>query len=192
MPLLRSKVHSLIQQNCRRPPLTRPSALQCRSEGGSRESGHRRRGRYGPRSLWQDERRGTGNKKKKCHASPREAVDLVTAAPFDRLLQPSCLSRPEKKTKKKQTNMLKNCTDSIVHRRRLNGGRSQRVTPDSKQIGLCCRRKRVNRRGKKMHILINVWVKKKKNRKKEIASSVYEKNTRVTWMVAEYLDGIKI
>lgn len=85
--------------------------------------------------------------------------------------------------------MLKNCTDSIVHRRRLNGGRSQRVTPDSKQIGLCCRRKRVNRRGKNAYFNKRLGKKKKK---KEIASSVYEKNTRVTWMVAEYLDGIKI
>lgn len=39
-------------------------------------------------------------KKKKRHASPHEAVDLVTAAPFDRLLQPSCLSRAKKKQKK--------------------------------------------------------------------------------------------
>lgn len=107
--------------------------------------------------------------KKKCHASPHEAVDLVTAAPFDRLLQPSCLSRAEKKTKK-QTNMLKNCTDSIVHRQRLNGGRSQRVTPDSKQIGLCCRRKRVNRREKNAYFNKRLGKKKKKKKLRPLST----------------------
>lgn len=58
--------------------------------------------------------------------------------------------------------MLINCTDSIVHRRRLNGGRSRRVTPDSKQIGLCCRRKRVNRREENAYFNKRLGKKKKK------------------------------